>query len=308
MQSSARLLAAAAVLALSGASAGAQQSPPPAKTTAPAGQTPAQNPPAAQAPKPATPAPPATTPAAPRPAAPRPKPMPAQVIVRDVSGMALSGVKMYMSGPLTLEATTDANGTASLGVMPDGVYRLRFEKDGYAIFEREVTAKAGQPSEVYVALRIAPAAAAPPPPPPAPTPPPPPPTTTIGLGPSGPPVFVSIPEFLDKNYIRREPLKESVLACLTSSTTRLLQMHENIAEHAHADVDEALYIVAGEGAIRIKGESTAVTAGSLTIVPHGVAHAIERRGKNPLMVLSMLSGAPCRVEPPAGNASNTSKK
>jgi mannose-6-phosphate isomerase-like protein (cupin superfamily) len=119
---------------------------------------------------------------------------------------------------------------------------------------------------------------------------------------------VSIPEFLDKNYIRREPLKESVLSCSSSATTRLLQMHENIAEHTHADLDEALYIVAGEGAIRINGESTAVTAGSLTIVPHTVAHSIERRGKNPLMVLSMLSGAPCRAEPPPSNASNSSKK
>lgn len=232
--------------------------------------------------------------------------MPAQVIVRDVSGMALTGVKIYMSGPLTLEATTDANGTASLGVMPDGVYRLRFEKDGFMTFEREVTAKAGQPSEVYAALRIAPVAP-PPPPPPAPAPPPPPPPVA-GLGPAGPPVFVSIPEFLDKNYIRREPLKESVLACLSSSTTRLLQLHENISEHAHADMDEALYIVAGEGAVRITGESTAVTAGSLTIVPHGVAHSIERRGKNPLMVLSMLSGAPCHAEPPPSNVSNNSKK
>src|SRR5438270_486010 len=86
------------------------------------------------------------------------------------------------------------------------------------------------------------AAAAPAPPPPAAT------------GPSGPPVFVTIPAFLDKNYIGREPLKESVLGCLADSTTRLLQLHEAIAEHTHADMDEMLYIVAGEGTIRARGE------------------------------------------------------
>jgi len=66
-----------------------------------------------------------------------------------------------------------------------------------------------------------------------------------------------------------------------------------------------LYVVAGEGTIRTRGESktvaaSTVTAGALSVIPHGVAHAIERRGKNPLMVLSMLSGAPCPVNAPAG--------
>jgi len=39
----------------------------------------------------------------------------------------------------------------------------------------------------------------------------------------------------------------------------------------------------------------AVRAGSLAVVPQGVAHAIERRGKNPLVVISTLSGAPCQA-------------
>ena len=305
MQPPARVVAIAVVAALISARAAAQTAPP--KTTTP----PAQTPPAAQAPKPVTPStPPATAaPAPPRPAAPRPapKPMPAQVIVRDVSGMSLAGVKIFVSGPVTLELTTDANGTATLSVMPDGTYRLRFEREGFTTFEREVTAKAGQPSEIYIALRMAPPVAAPPPAPaPAPAPAPPPPV--VSTTPGGPPVFVSIPEFLDKNYIRREPLKESVLGCLGDSTTRLLQLHETIAEHTHADLDEMLYIVAGEGAIRIKGESTAVSAGSLTIVPRGLPHGIERRGKNPLMVLSTLSGAPCRVELSPSKVSTNNKK
>jgi hypothetical protein len=31
------------------------------------------------------------------------------------------------------------------------------------------------------------------------------------------------------------------------------------------------------------------------MIPRGVGHAIERRGKNPLIVLSTLAGAPCRT-------------
>ena len=107
-------------------------------------------------------------------------------------------------------------------------------------------------------------------------------------------MFVSIPDFLDKNYIGRDPLKESVLGCLADSTTRLLQLHDAIGEHSHADLDEILYVVAGEGSIRVRGESRNVAAGVLSIIPHGQPHAIERRGKNPLTMLSMLSGSPCR--------------
>jgi mannose-6-phosphate isomerase-like protein (cupin superfamily) len=52
-------------------------------------------------------------------------------------------------------------------------------------------------------------------------------------------------------------------------------------------------VVAGEGAVFIEGQSTPVTPGSLSVVPRGLQHAIERRGKNPLIVVSTLVGAPC---------------
>jgi len=52
-------------------------------------------------------------------------------------------------------------------------------------------------------------------------------------------------------------------------------LHEAIGEHTHADMDEVLYIVAGEGTIRARGESSTVSAGGLSVIPHGVPHAIE---------------------------------
>ena len=232
--------------------------------------------------------------------------MPAQVIVRDVSGTPMSGVKVTISGPANLEVTTDAAGTAPVGVMAEGAYRFRFERDGYITFEREVTVRAGQPSEIFAALRMAPPAPAPPPPPPPPPAPAPAPAPRASA-PSGPPVVVSIPAFLDKNYIGREPLKESILGCLPDSTTRLLQLHDGIVEHTHAELDEILYIVAGEGAVRVRGESSPVSAGSVSIIPRGLPHAIERRGKTPLMVLSTLSGAPCRAPEIAQGAASGKK-
>jgi mannose-6-phosphate isomerase-like protein (cupin superfamily) len=58
-----------------------------------------------------------------------------------------------------------------------------------------------------------------------------------------------------------------------------------------------LYVVAGEGTLLIPNHAPAAVApGSLSIVPRGTPHAIERRGRNPLIVLSMLSGVPCTAE------------
>jgi mannose-6-phosphate isomerase-like protein (cupin superfamily) len=61
-------------------------------------------------------------------------------------------------------------------------------------------------------------------------------------------------------------------------------------------MDEVLYVVAGEGTVRAKGEPTDIAAGSLSVMPRGVVHSIDRRGRNPLILVSMLAGGPC----PAG--------
>jgi mannose-6-phosphate isomerase-like protein (cupin superfamily) len=102
-------------------------------------------------------------------------------------------------------------------------------------------------------------------------------------------VNISIPAFLEKTFVGREPMKESILSCMTDATARLLQLRDPVATHTHADVDEVLYI----GAVRLGQDVVAVGPGSMTAIPRGTQHGIERRGRNPLIVLSMLAGAPC---------------
>jgi mannose-6-phosphate isomerase-like protein (cupin superfamily) len=175
--------------------------------------------------------------------------------------------------------------------LSDGSRRLRLEREGFITLEREVTIRAGKPSEVYIVLSTAPAVEAPPEPPPAPPPPASKPAPVpIAVG---PPVHVSVPAFLDRNFIGREAFKQTMLACMPGSSTRLLQLRDPLAAHVHDDVDEILYVVAGEGAIRIGGQTTLAEPGSLSVIPRGVEHAIERRGNNPLIVLSSLAGEPC---------------
>jgi len=109
--------------------------------------------------------------------------------------------------------------------------------------------------------------------------------------------IVSIPDFVSRNFIGKEGVKESTLGCTGTTMTRLLQIRNSIPSHLHEDVDEVLYVVAGEGAIIMSERATmTIGPGALDIIPRGVAHSVERRGKNPLILLSTLAGSPCAAD------------
>ena len=238
---------------------------------------------------------------------------------KDDTGHLLAGVRVQVDGTTSGEFTSDGEGSVRLPSMRDGVYHLKFEKMGFTTKEQDLTLRGGQPDVIAVSLS---AATTPEPPGPrgsaradagrvnppaltpgqAPTPPPQTGPSATTLPPAagdhtGDQKTVSIPTFLDRNLIGREPLKESILGCTATATTRLLQLRETLAEHVHANVDEMLYVVAGEGTLLIPSRAPApIAPGSLSIVPRGASHAIERRGRNPLIVLSILSGTPCTAE------------
>ena len=199
-------------------------------------------------------------------------------------------MKLTISGAVSAEFTTDESGSATLSTLKDGTYRLRCEHEGFVTLEREFVVRAPQPASIDVTLNRAP-----PPPPPAPAlaPPPAPKPAPPPVPPSGPPVTISIPDYVDKNFVGRDPLKESVLACNGLETVRLLQLRDPVAEHTHSNMDEVLYVVAGEGTIHLGATQTNIGAGALSVVPHGTPHSVERRGRNPLILLSTLAGAPC---------------
>ena len=221
---------------------------------------------------------------APKPAAPSKRTSSVRITVRDQDGTSLSDVHLVLSGAGTGESVTGAAGTAVVPDLKEGVYRLRAEREGFISFEKEFTVRAGVYGQVEVVLNAAP----PPPAPPAPEPPPP---AAIPSG--GRPVTLSVVDYLEKNFIGREPLKESVLACNPLETVRLLQMRDALAQHVHENGDEIIYVVAGEGTVHIGEAATPLRPGSLVVVPNGTGHAFERGGKNPLIVVSTLVGAPC---------------
>lgn len=212
----------------------------------------------------------------------------------DNSGSWLSGVRVSAQGATPREGTTGDDGTARFINLRPGSYRLRFERDGYITLERDVTVRTGETLTVDANLSAAP----PPPPPPKPEPPPVPvaaPPVLPALPPPGEPKLVPIPTFLERNFIGREGRKDSLLGCTPTGTATLHQLREAWAPHTHNDEDEWVYVVAGEGTLRIGTLDQRLQAGTLSMVPHAREHAIQQQGRNPLIVISILSGQPCKT-------------
>jgi hypothetical protein len=210
-------------------------------------------------------------------------------MVTAMDGRTLQDVDVRASGPMDREGRTDPSGLVTFANMATGTYRLRFDHDEFISFEKEVTLVAGKPLRASVTLNAAP----PPPPPPKPEPVEPAPAAPAPNG-NYSPSSLSIPDFIENNYIGSAQVKRSPVGCTGSSASTLVQIKEPIAEHSHAESDEIIYVVAGEGTHRLAGRETSLSAGSFAVVPRGTAHTLTRRGSRPLIFVSTLSGPPCR--------------
>ena len=118
---------------------------------------------------------------------------------------------------------------------------------------------------------------------PAPPPPPPPEAKPAPPEPVAPPsdlapVTIDLPSFIEKNYVGRAPGKTSPLACATTGDATLVQLHEPLAEHTHADGDEFLYVIAGEGSARAReGSAPAARRRAVAGAPRDAARGHRQR-------------------------------
>lgn len=163
--------------------------------------------------------------------------------------------------------------------------------------EREVIARGGAPIDVRVTLTPVPeppeAPAAPEAAPssaPSSTPPPPSPSVADSA-----PLVIDLPAFIEKNFVGRESQKISALGCTTGATAILLQLKNRLEEHTHADYDEYLYVIAGQGYTELEGRAQPLAAGDFVMIPRGTAHALAATGRNPIVMLSIRPGDRCTV-------------
>jgi hypothetical protein len=263
-------------------------------------QTPStQKPAPAPPPKTATPAQPAPAqPAAPRPAAPatttpRRTPTPTTrggiaITATSPQGATLPGVRVSISGPTERSDQTDASGQLTMPSLLTGTYRIRFEGEKVTAFEKEVTVQTGRVTEVDVMLNPAPepkVVAAPAPAPSAPSGP--------ALGPKGEPLTVGVVALLEKEFVKDQPRRESLLACSTNQRTTMIQLNKQLPERLYEDADAVYYVLGGEGTIQLNGKNSQLATYDFVSVPRGTSHSFTNRGKRALVLLAVLSGEPC---------------
>lgn len=249
----------------------------------------------AQTPAPTTQPAPQPAPAA-KPAAPRPRPATASTAtgtltanITDGGGLPVQGVEVRASGPLDREGTSLAGGIVRFLNLRGGDYRLRFSHPRFVLLERDVTMRPGASQAIDVMLSPAPDAPAPVAAP-APAPPP----VTANTAPPGEPRTVPVVDFIERNFISgRDGMKEDPLGCTASARTLLVQVRDPLPERALPDADEVIYVVAGEGTLRLGNRDVALSATTLSVVPRGTVRGITRKGRNPLIFVSVLSGPPC---------------
>jgi len=197
-----------------------------------------------------------------------------------------------VTGPVEREGQTEDGGMLRLEGLRSGTYRLRFAREGFVTLERDITLPAGQRSlDQHVML----SAAERPAPPVTPRPPDPvKPPATPATPPPGKPVTMSVPDYIERNFITgNQPQKISTVACSGLAQTVLWQIRDPWDNRQHPDVDAMLYVIGGEGSLRMAGREIPLQAGTFASVPRGTTYGFTRRGRNPLIVLATLAGEPC---------------
>ena len=113
-------------------------------------------------------------------------------------------------------------------------------------------------------------------------------------GGAGRPQTISVVDLVERELISSgAPRRETLVACSGTTRTTVLQLNQDQPERLYDGAEINYYVVAGEGAVRTPAGETALAPGSLIALPRGTAHALMRRGKRPLILLTTLSGSPC---------------
>jgi len=212
------------------------------------------------------------------------------ITVTTPEGRTLEGIHVESTGPTDRSGDTDASGHLNFPNLLAGTYRLRFSGDKVTTFEREISLRASQVADVDVALNPAPEPPPPPPPPPAS---PPPATAAAKVGPKGQPLTVGIVEMLDREFIGRDPRRESLLSCSGNERATMIQLNEPMPQRLYESADTVYYVLAGEGTATIDGRDSRIATNGFVSVPRGTPHSFERRGSRPLVLLAVLGGEPC---------------
>jgi hypothetical protein len=227
------------------------------------------------------------------------------VVVTDRHGKPLPAARVMVNGGTEREGNTNKAGRVSFTNLEAGSYTLRVERDKFITFEKDFDVR-GQRGAIPVFAALSPVASLP--------------AraskatastrpwvapassrsahTPVSLvGENGTPQIVSIPDLVEKNLSGQRLAKESPIGCSGLTAARLIQVTDPIAA-LDAGAEEMLYVVAGEATLTIGERTDTVKSGWFSIIPRGVAYTLVRKGRNPVILLSVLGSQPCKSASP----------
>jgi mannose-6-phosphate isomerase-like protein (cupin superfamily) len=137
------------------------------------------------------------------------------------------------------------------------------------------------------------AAPPPPPPPPAPEPEPKPAPVTSPDVKAGESRVLSIADLAERSLSGRDPIKTVPVGCSGLDNTQMLVLRETLNAPSNPNLDQMLYVVAGEVLLSLGGRDQPLTSGWFALVPRGTAHTLTRRGRNPAIILATSGGQAC---------------
>ena len=218
------------------------------------------------------------------------------LFITDPSGRAIENVTVHVMGPVDREVRSPSSGATRIEGLRAGTYRVRFSHDKFITFEKEISWRAGT-AQPEISVTLNPAPEPPPPPAPAPAPVTAPPPAAMKLPAPSAPKTVSLPDYIEKNFISgREPQKQNEIGCSGVEQALLWQVREPWNGRQHETADGMFYVVGGEGRMKLGEKEYTISAGAFILVPRGMGYSLSRTGRNPLIVLAVLAGAPCTAD------------
>jgi mannose-6-phosphate isomerase-like protein (cupin superfamily) len=212
--------------------------------------------------------------------------------VTDRSGGPARDVAVNAEGAVSRDGVTDAAGQVMFRNVTNGTYRLRASGEKFVTLEKEVTVRAGAASApVEMALSPAPP---PPAPPPAPAPEPKPAAPVNPEVKAGESRVLSIADLAERSLTGRDPIKTVPVACSGLDNTQMVVLRETLNAPSNPNLDQMLYVVAGEVMLSLGGREQPLSSGWFALVPRGMAHTLTRRGRNPAIILETAGGQPCQ--------------
>jgi mannose-6-phosphate isomerase-like protein (cupin superfamily) len=213
------------------------------------------------------------------------------ITITDMRGRGLTGVHVDVMGPTPRMGESDLTGQANFPGLQSGTYRIRFSSDAVTAFEREVTLRAGAVETFDVALSPAP----PPKEVPVPAVSPAAPASAAGAatGPAGQVQSFSIVDTLEKDFVGKQPRRESLLSCSGNLRTTMIQLNDTQPERLYSNAEAMYYVLGGEGTARLNGRDIKLVTNGFVSVPRGTTHSFRKAGSRALVLLAVLSGEPC---------------